>query len=524
MTAGAVAAGSPLTVEAGLTALQAGGNAVDAAVAASLMAGVAEPLLTGLGGGGMGMVRMNGAVEALDLFSDVPGRSLPPAGRPQMDRIDVNFGPAVQSFRVGPGAVAVPGMPAGLWDLHQKHGVLPMAALAEPAARAAQAGVPVTRGFERVCALLWPILQREDAIRALFSRNGQPLVEGQSFRNPDLAHTLRAYGEEGPSLFVSGAVGQGILRCLGAESRLGRADLEAYAPRFLAPLRYRYRDATVWLPPPSSVAGLLVVQALRALEDHGPMPEPFGAPQVRFLAHALRRAEQTRGPILHQNLQKPGFVDGFLVALAPDETGEERAHGVAVEQGRGAPPRRPREPGNTTHISTVDAHGNAVGLTHSLGETCGVMVPGTGVLLNNFLGESDVFPEDADLAPGQRLLTMCCPSLLDVGGTFYAMGSGGSSRIRSAILHGVVYLTDHGLDPVRAVAAPRCHVEWGALHVEADHRPPGTLEALAAGNPNLRRFDGANMFFGGLHVAGVGADGFTGAGDRRRSGTFGVSR
>ena len=164
-------------------------------------------------------------------------------------------------------------------------------------------------------------------------------------------------------------------------------------------------------------------QALRALEDHGPMPEPFGAPQVRFLAHALRRAEQTRGPVLHKNLHAEGFVAGFLAALAPDELGEERAHGVG--EGRG---RLPREPGNTTHISAVDADGCAVSLTHSLGETCGLMVPGTGVLLNNFLGESDVFPEDADLQPGQRLLTMCCPTLLEVGGATFAMGSGGSSR------------------------------------------------------------------------------------------------
>ncbi len=524
MTSGAVAAGSPLTVEAGLAALRAGGNAADAAIAASLMAGVAEALLTGLGGGGIATLRMGGQVEVLDLFSDVPGRGGPAEGRPALRHIDVDFGPAVQRFHFGPASVAVPALPGGLWALHQKYGRLDMARLVEPAARAAEQGVPVTPGFAQVCGLLWPILGTDDALRALFSREGRPLRAGDVFTNPDLAGTLRAYAEQGPALFSTGAVGQAILAALGAEARLNATDLAAWQPVFRAPICYHYRDATVWLPPPSSVAGLLVAQALRALEDHGPMPEPLGAAQVRSLAHALRRVEGSRGPTLHGKLFQDGFVDGFLLALAPQEDFEAEAHGQApTGEGRGGRPRLPRQPGNTTHISVVDADGNAVAITHSLGETAGLVVPGTGLLLNNFLGESDVYPEDAALPPGSRLLTMCCPSLLEIGDQIYALGSGGSSRIRSALLHGIVYLTDHGLDPRRAVTAPRCHVEGGRLYVEADRRPPGTLEALAAGYPNMNRFDSLNLFFGGLHIAGSAGGHFSGAGDPRRSGTFGTT-
>ena len=519
MTAGAVAAGSPLTVEAGLAALRKGGNAVDAAVAASVMAGVAEPLLTGLGGAGMGIVRMDGEVRTLDLFSDVPGLGRPGGARASLERVDVDFGPAVQTFHVGAGAAAVPGLPGGLELLHRTHGRVPMPDLLEPAARAAEAGVPVTRGFEQVASLLWPILKRDPSVRALFEREGRSVREGDTFRNPELGGTIRRFAQHGAQLFQDGALGDAMLGALGPVGALTRGDLTAWEPRFADPIRYRYRDATVWLPGPSSVGGLLVAQALRALEDHGPMPEPFGAGQVRFLAHALRRADRTRGPRLHDHLHEPGFMAGFLAALAPEEEDEARAHGG--RQGRGEAP--PREPGNTTHISVVDSDGNAVGLTHSLGETCGLMVPGTGLFLNNFLGESDVFPPDADLRPGQRLMTMCCPTILEVGGNTYVMGSGGSSRIRSAVLHGVVYLTDHGLDAAQAVAAPRCHVEGGQLYAETADRPPGALEALAAGNPGMRRFEGRNMFFGGLHMVGVGPAGFSGAGDARRSGTFGVT-
>ena len=124
---------------------------------------------------------------------------------------------------------------------------------------------------------------------------------------------------------------------------------------------------------------------------------------------------------------------------------------------------------------------------------------------------------------GQRLMTMCCPTILELGGSVYVMGSGGSSRIRSAVLHGIVYITDHGLSCEDAVSLPRSHVEGGVVNVEADGRPAGTMESLTVSMDNVRRFDGPNMFFGGLHMAGVSAGGFVGAGDARRSGTFGLA-
>ena len=199
---GAVAGGSPLTVQAGLEALERGGNAVDAAVAAQLMACVAEPLLTGMAGAGLAMVRMGGTVEAVDLFSTVP--SLPSHSAPKPEAIEIDFGPTTQAFHVGPASVAAPGVPAGLWALHSRHGTLPMPVLAESAARAAVDGVPVTAGFERVLSLLWPIQLRDEWCTERFGqpegpgRQRRPLREGDTFRNPEIATTLRRYAAEGP--------------------------------------------------------------------------------------------------------------------------------------------------------------------------------------------------------------------------------------------------------------------------------------------------------------------------------------
>jgi gamma-glutamyltranspeptidase/glutathione hydrolase len=179
--------------------------------------------------------------------------------------------------------------------------------------------------------------------------------------------------------------------------------------------------------------------------------------------------------------------------------------------------------GFTTHISTVDEQGNAVAITHSLGETAGELVGNTGVVLNNFLGEADVNPPFLRRPAGSRLITMCCPSILETAdGRLVAMGSGGSSRIPTAVVHGAMYMVDHDWSVDAAVRGPRTHVEAGRLHVESDGRDEGTMAEAAEIWPDFVRFDGPNLYFGGLHAAGLGPSGFCGAGDSRRSGAFGV--
>jgi gamma-glutamyltranspeptidase/glutathione hydrolase len=187
--------------------------------------------------------------------------------------------------------------------------------------------------------------------------------------------------------------------------------------------------------------------------------------------------------------------------------------------------------GFTTHISTYDAEGNAVGITSSLGETAGLSVGSMGLLLNNFLGEEDVAPSNCMPPIGERLYTMCSPSLLEIehpgGVQGYILGSGGSSRIRSVIVQGILYLTQGLLGlggPIdEIVRAPRIHLEDGKLRLETFARPAGTVEqvraACARAGNELLLFDDLNLFFGGLHMASGGVLGLQGAGDPRRSGS-----
>ena len=218
---GAVAGGSQATVDAGIWALRQGGNAVDAAIASTLMAGVAEPLLSGLSGAGLATVRYQGEVYCVDFFANMPGLgSVEPSLAP-MDEVRINFGPTTQRFFVGPGSAAVPGVPSGMWELQKRFGRLTMTDLVHPAVEAAARGVPVTAGFARVCELLWPILDRTDAVRAMFSCDGRPLRAGDTFRSEALAETLRAFGQT-EAYFKDGAGAQALLSHLGTHRTASR--------------------------------------------------------------------------------------------------------------------------------------------------------------------------------------------------------------------------------------------------------------------------------------------------------------
>ena len=510
---GAVAAGNPDTAAAGVAVLRAGGNAVDAAIASLLMAAVSEPMLTGPGGAGIAIVRFGDDVTVCDMFSDMPGLGRRAGGVLKMDAVELDFGPTQQRFEVGPGSVATPGIPSGITALHQRFGKLPMSDLIAPAVEAAEHGVIIQPGLARILAALWPICQRSARLAALIGPMGRMPVAGDVHHNLALAQTLRQFAREGDALFRTGTVARAMLATLGDQSLLSHDDLFSYEARFRRPLRYRYRNTTVWVPGVPSVAGLLVLQALRELEDCGPMPPELGADQIRLMVAAMGRAERSRGHQFNRSVFLPGFVEGFLAALCPDEEDEEWLH----------TPLPDPSTGHTTHISTIDADGNAVGITTSLGESCGLLAGDTGIILNNFLGELDVNPPDLLRNPGQRLMTMCCPTLLEMDGQVYVMGSGGSSRIRSAVLHGLVYLADHRMSPEDVVAAPRAHVEGNLVSIEVIGRPAGTREQIGDVLSDVQWFEGSNMFFGGLNIAGRNRESFVGAGDARRSGCFEIA-
>src|SRR3954465_10524784 len=199
---GVVAAGHPLTADAGADALRAGGTAVDAAIAAMLTSFVAEPLLTGLGAGGYMLVSPpEGEPVLLDFFVEAPGAGLDPADRSPLEAVEVSFGDAVQVFNVGAAACGVPGNPAGVWEASERFGSLPLAELAVPAAALARSGVEVTPEQAYVYEILAPITDSSETVRERFMPGGRILGIGDVWRDEELADTLERLGREGPEPF-----------------------------------------------------------------------------------------------------------------------------------------------------------------------------------------------------------------------------------------------------------------------------------------------------------------------------------
>jgi gamma-glutamyltranspeptidase / glutathione hydrolase len=459
---GIVAAGHPLTAEAGARVLREGGNAVDAAVGAVLASWVCESLLTGPGAGGYLMVAGGGwEPELLDFFV-----SAPTGGDPaRLVPVDIDFGDAVQRFHCGPASVGVWGAPAGLQDALARWGTADRGALAAPAAALARDGVAITRGQAVLHDLLEPILRVTPEATALFLPGGRPPQEGERWRAPQLAEVLDRFGAEGAAPFVIGDLAAAARACLGRDGPT-EDDLAAYAPAVRAPLRAHWRGRTMLTNPPPSAGGTLLGIAFDALTGDDP---------ASVLA-AMRTAQARR---------TPDFVASLL--------------------------------GNTTHVSVIDAEGRACAVTCTNGAGSGVVVPGTGLHFNNIMGEEDLSPLGFFRAPpGARMPSMMAPTIvLDAeGGVELALGSAGSNRIRSAILQVVVNVVGHGLDAQAAIEAPRLHLEGDVVYAE-----PGVTAPEGA-----VRFRDRNFFFGGVQAVRRSAGGrLDGGGDPRRGGAVVVA-
>jgi gamma-glutamyltranspeptidase/glutathione hydrolase len=504
---GVVAAGHPRTAQAGADVLRAGGNAVDAAIAAVLMSLTAESGLTGLGGGGYMLVATPaGEHVLLDFFVEAPGHGADPDRRAELLPVSVSFGDAVQVFNVGPASCGTYGVPAGLCEAARRFGSLPLADLVEPAAAAARAGVALTAEQAYVVEILWPILATTPACAALYGPAGEPLREGETFRNPELAGTLERLAREGAEPFYRGDLAAAVLDCLaGRGAMLTARDLAGYAAIARAPVRARYRGRDVLANPPPSAGGLLVAYALELLE-RGPRP-----PTIAALVDAMAAAQAVRTPAFLDGLAEEGFLERFQAARPGAAAGEPAPPGSA--NGASFPA------GSTTHVSVIDADGWACGVTCSNGEGSGIVVPGTGIHLNNMLGEHDLNPLGFHRHPPRRRLpSMMSPTIVLAadGAPELVLGSGGSNRIRSAILQTVVNVVDRGMGVAEAVRAPRVHFEDGVVYAE----PGLDLSAVEHAGHGIARFRALNLFFGGVHAVArkpeTGA--LAGGGDPRRGG------
>jgi gamma-glutamyltranspeptidase / glutathione hydrolase len=479
---GVVAAGHPTTAEAGADILRTGGNAVDAALAAMLTSFVAEPLLTGFGAGGYMLVAAPGTDDVLlDFFVAAPSDG----ERAPLVPVDVSFGDAVQIFNVGAASCGAYGTAAGVHAASERFGTIPLAELCAPAAALARTGVEVNRQQAYLFEILAPITEHTAESRALFMPEGRPHLLGEVHRDPALADALELLGAEGPAPFYEGEVAAAVVeRVQAGGGTLTREDLAAYAAVPREPVRVAYRGREVLTNPPPSAGGTLLAYALALLERGGD-----GAPDAVELARAMERAQSERTPSFLDGLAEPGFLESFMASRL----------------------------GSTTHISVVDDAGWACAVTCTNGEGSGVVVPGTGVHVNNMMGEQDLSPLGFFThPPGRRLPSMMAPTIVLAGGSpELVLGSAGSNRIRSALLQVIVNVIDRGMDAQQAVEAPRMHWEDGSVFTE----PGIDAAALESAGYAIAPFRERNLFFGGCQAVERAADGtLSGGGDPRRGG------
>ena len=502
---GVVAAGHRTAAQAAAEILKEGGNAFDAAIAGLLSACVPEVVLASIGGGGFLMAHKadRGETVLYDFFAETPI-----AKRPESElnfyAIHADFGPATQEFHIGAGSTAVPGFVQGLFEVHDDLCRMPMKRLVEQAVIVAKEGVAMTDFHAYLFTIVAPILTASPGAKAYFAPNGELLKGRETYRNPEFAATLEELALEGPRLFTEGEIGQAIV----AQSRdhgghLTPDDLMAYQVVRRRALTWRHRGAEIALNPPPAASGPLIAFGLGLLErlqPDGVPPEPLEL--ARIMAQT-NRARSDAAEDLGALSSAPAIAEHFeaLAGHAPAYRG-------------------------TTHISVIDAEGNAAAASVSNGEGNGMMVGEFGFMLNNMLGEEDLNGGGFhSWQPATRLSSMMAPTLIrDEASGLTAMGSGGSNRIRTAILQVAVNLIERRLMLDQAVKAPRIHVEksgrlsyedgpWGELY---DYEE---LAEVLKVFEDVEAWPERNLFFGGVHAARRHADGgLEGAGDPRRRG------
>lgn len=497
---GIVAAGHEATAEAAAAMLDAGGNAFDAVVAAGFAAAVCEPGFTSLGGGGFLLARTADGTDTLhDFFVATPGLGrADEAPEPVFEEVSVSFVAATQTFHCGPGSVAVPGVLAGYLHVHRRLGTLPLTDVVAPAIRLATDGVEVSASQAGDFVLLAPILARTPASRAIFYPDGTLLGAGDILHNGELGTFLATLGADPTATFYRGDRAARLVRQLdGGGGLLTTEDLAAYRVIEREPLRFTYRGRTVLTNPPPTFGGALLAVALRRLDRVPSLPPAGSAELATTLAAVMAEVDAARAA-----------GDPEVVAALRGDLGDDPRHRPVVNRG-------------TTHVSVADVDGNVAAMTTSNGECSGDVIDGTGIACNNMLGEDDLHPDGFHGAPaGVRVASMMSPTfVLGAGRTDVdlALGSGGSKRIRSALLQVLVATIDHGRDLVDAVESPRIH--WDTDHLEVE---PGlgddVLDALRT-RARTNVWPEASIYFGGVHAV---APGRSGAGDPRRGGAVRV--
>jgi gamma-glutamyltranspeptidase / glutathione hydrolase len=442
MLPAAVAAGHPATGAAGIEALEAGGTAADAAVAACLASCVAETVMTGLLGGGHAIYydAADGRARNLDCFCAVPSGT----GGALLE-LDVPFGEELVHYAVGPASCAVPGLPAGLDALWREHGRLAWSDLCASALRLAREGVPMPPAHVACLEMLQPVMTMREGAR-IYAPAGRLLRPGERLEQPGLVRVMELLAEEGAASVYRGSIAASLVGLLAERGGLVTSrDLDEYEASWFEPVQVPYAGTS-----------FLTRRGLARV-----------APVLERMPVLRGRPEPERTLV---------FLDALDAATGPET--------------------------HTTNLVTVDTEGSACVLTTSLGLGSGDWLPGLDLHLNSMLGETDLLV--GPLEPGSRMQSMMAPSLAaDDRGLALAIGSAGGTRLRTALTGVAAAILDEGLEPQAAVDRPRVHRAGGAVNAEPGVDESALAELQERGL-SVRRWPARHHYFGGVSLVSRG--------------------
>ncbi len=504
---GVVVTNHPLASAAGAEMLAAGGNAVDAAIAALFALSVVEPMMVGpLGGGFAHLRRPDGTHEVLEGQGRCPGGVGPASFEPDPAAPPGALDAVGRRNAVGRTAVAVPGNLAAWCELLARHGRLALADVVEPAIRHATRGFAATPYLADCVADCAADLSRDPEIAAVFMPGGAPIAAGARVTNGALADSLRAIVRDGPAALYSGAIGRALVDDMARHGAwLSAQDLARYRTSALEPLRSRYRGFEIVGPPPPCSGPLHVGQMLNLLEGFDLAALGCGsadashllaeALKIAFADRAAATADPEHVPVPVARLLSPEYA---ALRRADVDPARARAHAAGVAPDDGA---------HTTHLTVADRDGWIVSATQTINSLFGAryMVPGTGLIPNNYLYVFDPRPGRANsLAPGKRVTSSMAPLIvLRDGAPRWALGLPGGLRIFPSAMQALVNLIDHGLSLQQAVEAPRLWTQGFQLELEPGF-PDAVAEALRARGHDVLRVPNVG---GGMCAVGFGADG-----------------
>jgi len=495
-----VATGHELVSKAAADILLMGGNAFDAAVAAGFAGAVAEQTLTSLGGGGFLLARTAGGIGPVeeiffDFFVDTPGRGIKTHPDPHFFPVTIDFGGSGQVFNVGLGSVAVPGTLKGLLHIHERLGRIPLAEVLQPAIELAR-GHRLNDFQAGFLKMLHPIMTISTTGCDLYEPDGTYMQSGDMLVNMEMADFLDHLSKDLGKSFYCGDIARRIEQDMQeGHGMLTFEDLASYAVIERKPLRKQYRGYDLLTGPPPTLGGSLIALSLSLLEKMEPVAGWGSAEHLLRTTGLMQEVEQLRS----QGVSTPEAIKAFL------ESGKITDSTRRIRQfSRG-----------TTHISIADQEGNVASMTCSNGEGSGYFAPGTGIMLNNMMGEDDLHPAGFHSSPpGERVSSMMSPSVvLKDGKVELVLGSGGSKRIRTAMTQVLSQIIDFKREIDVAVNAPRLHWDGEFLQVEPGFSQD-SVQALTERIP-VNLWDERNVYFGGVHTV---VPGVTGVGDPRRGG------